>query len=164
MGTILAFILISTIKEAYMRSFVMVLVFASFFLMPAISLSTDTAGTQEVESHVFTKFTENNLFIVEIRLSGKNLLVGQNSAALFLFDDKRNSVSGAEVRILPVITAHGESTSLRPFVQEKSDGLYSVKNLYIDIEGNWTLKIMIRKGEISDNVSFDFPGVKRRTL
>ena len=146
-----------------MRSFVMVLVVASFFLIPAVSLGTDTAGTQEVESHIFTKFTENNLFLVEIRLSGKNLLVGQNSAVLFLFDDKRNSISGAEVRVLPVITAHGESTSLRPFVQEKSDGLYSVENLYIDMEGNWTLKIMVRKGEISDNVSFDFPGVKRRT-
>jgi hypothetical protein len=141
----------------------MVLVVSSFFLIPAVSLGTDTAATQEVESHIFTKFTENNFFLVEIRLFGKNLVVGQNSAMLCLSDEKQNSVGGAEVRILPVITAHGESTSLRPFVQEKSDGLYSVENLYIDMEGNWTLKIMVRKGEISDNVSFDFPGVKRRT-
>lgn len=145
-----------------MRSFVTVLFVASFFLMPAVSMSAET-GSQEVETYYFTKFTENNLFLVEIRLFRKNLVVGQNSAMFFLSDEKQNSVSGAEVRILPVITAHGESTSLRPFVQEKSDGFYSVENLYIDMEGNWTLKIMVRKGEISDNVSFDFPGVKRRT-
>ncbi|MDQ7787412.1 MAG: FixH family protein [Thermodesulfovibrionales bacterium] len=144
-----------------MRSFIMVLVICSFFLPTAISLSAGT-GSPEEPSVVLTKPTENKLFTVEIRLSRKNLVVGQNSATLFLCDDKQNSINGAEVRVLPVITAHGESTSPRPFVQEKSDGNYSVENLYIDMEGNWTLKIMIRKDGISDNVSFDFPGVKRR--
>lgn len=145
-----------------MRSFIIVLVVCSFFLPTAASLSAGPVSSEE-SSFVLTKATENKLFAVEIRLSRNNLVVGQNSATLLISDEKQNSVSGAEVRVLPVITAHGESTSLRPFVQEKSDGRYSVENLYIDMEGNWTLKIMIRKGEISDNVSFDFPGVKRRT-
>lgn len=145
-----------------MRSFIIVLVVCSFFLPTAASLSAGPVSSEE-SSFVLTKATENKLFAVEIRLSRNNLVVGQNSATLLISDEKENSVSGAEVRVLPVITAHGESTSLRPFVQEKSDGRYSVENLYIDMEGNWTLKIMIRKGEISDNVSFDFPGVKRRT-
>jgi len=145
-----------------MRSFIIVLFVCSFFLPTAVSLSAGP-GSPEEPSVVFTNPTENKLFIVEIRLSGNNLVVGQNSATLLISDDRQNCVTGAEVRVLPVITAHGESTSLRPFVQEKSDGLYSVKNLYIDIEGNWTVKIMVRKGEITDNVSFDFPGVKRRT-
>jgi hypothetical protein len=145
-----------------MRVFIVVFVFCSFFFTTAFSLSAGTASPGE-PSVILTKPTEKKLFTVEMRLSGKNLVVGQNSATLFLCDDQQNSVSGAEVRVLPVITAHGESTSLRPFVQEKSGGLYSVENLYIDMEGNWTVKVMIRKDEISDSVSFDFPGVKRRT-
>lgn len=145
-----------------MRLFIIVLVVCSFFLSPAVSLSAGLVSSGE-SSVVLTKPTEKKLFIVEIRLLGKSLVVGKNSATIMLCDDKQMSVSGAEVRVLPVITAHGESTSLRPFVQEKSDGLYSVENLYIDMEGNWTVKVMIRKDEISDSVSFDFPGVKRRT-
>lgn len=146
-----------------MRSFIIiVLVVCSFFFTTAVSLNAGTASPEE-PSAVLTKPTEKKLFTVEIRLTGKNLVVGQNRATLFLSDVKQNSVSGAEVRVLPVITAHGESTSLRPVVQEISDGLYSIENLYIDMEGNWTVKVMIQKDDISDSVSFDFPGVKRRT-
>ncbi|MFZ5906619.1 MAG: FixH family protein [Nitrospirota bacterium] len=145
-----------------MKSFIVVLGIASLLLMHAVGMSAEF-GSPGAGPYYFTKFTGKNLFLIEIRLAGKNLLVGQNSATIFLTDDHRNIVSGAEVRVLPVMTAHGESTSLRPFVQEISDGLYAVENLYIDIEGNWTVKVTVRKDEISDSVSFDFPGVKRRT-
>ncbi|MEW6587427.1 MAG: hypothetical protein AB1442_17695, partial [Nitrospirota bacterium] len=120
------------------------------------------AGTDIKKPPILTEATENGLFTVELRLEGESLFVGRNYATLFISDGKKNAVTGARVGLLPVVTAHGDSTLLKPVVREKSDGLYSVEDLYIENEGNWTLRVTVKTGEISDTASFHFSNVKRR--
>jgi len=112
-------------------------------------------------SYSKSETTEKKLFNVKMILRDKRLKVGNNNLDILLSDEKGNNVLDAIIRIFPFISDHGESTLIKPTVTEKGNGLYSVENVYITIEGHWVLKVYIRKDNSEDSALFDFPHVKR---
>jgi hypothetical protein len=116
-----------------------------------------TFAAGENLSQVSTK----GLFKVEMLIPGKNLKIGKNNAEILVRDKDGKEVKGARVTALPLVYRHGESTLIKPRVTEKTPGRYSIENIYIETPGHWELKITIRKGKNEDNVTFDFPEVKR---
>jgi hypothetical protein len=109
-----------------------------------------------------SKMTDKKAFNVALKLEGKNLAIGNNSAEILVKDTKGNPVTGAYVYVKPHVARHGESTFVKPIVTEKGEGLYNVKNIYLDTQGDWILKVRVRKDDKDDSATFDFPGVKRR--
>jgi hypothetical protein len=109
-----------------------------------------------------SQMTDKKLFHVEVTVEGKNLAIGKNSADIVVKDTNGNPVTGAYIYVKPHVARHGESTFVKPLVTEKGEGLYNVKNIYLDTQGDWILKVRVRKGDKDDSATFDFPGVKRR--
>lgn len=109
-----------------------------------------------------SRITEKGIFKVDIALDGNKLVVGKNTAEVTVKDKEDKPLTGARLTVRAHVANHGESTFIKPSVTEKGSGLYYVENVYIDAEGNWELKITIRKDDSTDIAVFDFPGVKRR--
>jgi len=106
--------------------------------------------------------TAKGMFNVELKLERAKLSVGKNTADVTIRDKHEKPVTGARLTIRPHVARHGETSIIRPSVTEKGDGVYSVKNIYIDMPGDWELKVTVRKAEAEDSAVFDFPGVKKR--
>ena len=108
-----------------------------------------------------SQVSSKGLFKVEMLIPGKNLKVGKNNAEILIRDKGSKEVKGARVTALPFIYQHGESTLIKPKVIEKAKGHYTIENIYIEMPGHWVLKITIRKDDMEDSATFDFPEVKR---
>jgi hypothetical protein len=105
--------------------------------------------------------SKESLYRVEMAIEGQNLKVGANRAVLVILDREGKPVTGALVRVLPLVHRHGETALMRPRVTEKDPGHYQVENIYIEMEGHWVLKVSMKIGSAEEEVVFDFPGVKR---
>jgi hypothetical protein len=142
-----------------MKSKCFIVVLFMFFAL----LSPAFAGHAPKESgDSLSKTTDKNMFHLEVTVEGKNLAIGNNSADILVKDTNGKPVTGAYVYVKPHVARHGESTFVKPLVTEKGEGLYNVKNIYLDAQGDWILKVRVRKGDKDDSATFDFPGVKRR--
>jgi len=139
------------------KSFIAILFMFFALLSPAFA---GHAAKEGVGS--FTKTTEKGMFTVELNLEREKLSVGKNTADVTIRDNHKKAVTGARLTIRPHVARHGETSIIRPSVTEKGDGIYHVENIYIDMLGDWELKVTVRKDDTEDSVVFDFPGVQKR--
>src|SRR5208337_263213 len=80
---------------------------------------------------------------------------------IVIHDKSDKDVAGADVRIVPWMPDMGHGVFEKPLVIERGGGIYSVENIILIMEGRWQLRLKIKKDNTEDNVTFDFPDVKR---
>lgn len=139
------------------KSFIFVLLMFFALLSPAFAGQTTKGGECSLK-----ETTAKGMFNVELKLDRAELSVGKNTADVTIRDKHEKPVTGARLTIRPHVARHGETSIIRPSVTEKGDGVYGVKNIYIDMPGDWELKVTVRKAGEEDSAVFDFPGVKKR--
>jgi hypothetical protein len=107
-----------------------------------------------------TKITEKGLFNVEMRYKGE-IKEGRNVADLMIRDLGGSPLEGAKIEVSPWMPEMGHGVPFVPKVTEKGGGLYNIV-FHFTMTGLWELKMVIRKGEVEDNVVFEFPDVKEK--
>jgi hypothetical protein len=127
------------------------------FLAPALAGDAPQEKTAPLQ-----KTTAQGMFHVKMTLETNKLSVGKNSALVTVMDKQGKPVTGTRLTVRPHVARHGETSLMKPTVVEKSDGVYQVRNIYIDMPGDWELKVTVRKNDTEDSAVFEFPGVKRR--
>ena len=136
--------------------------FVALFAFFALISSAFAVDAPDGSAGPLSKMTDGKMFNVEVKLERENLVIGNNSAEILVKDADGNPVTGAYIYVKPHVARHGESTFVKPLVVEKGEGLYNAKNIYLDTQGDWILKVRVRKDDKDDSATFDFPGVKRR--
>jgi hypothetical protein len=107
-----------------------------------------------------TKSTEKGLFSVDMLYKGE-IRNGRNVADLRIRDSEGKPLEGAEIEVTPWMPEMGHGVPYVPTVTEKGGGLYNVV-FHFTMTGRWELKMAIRKGDVEDNVVFEFPDVKEK--
>jgi hypothetical protein len=107
-----------------------------------------------------TKITEKGLFNVEMRYKGE-IKKGRNVADLMIRDLGGKPLEGAKIEVSPWMPEMGHGVPFVPKVTEKGGGLYNIV-FHFTMTGMWELKMVITKGEVEDNVVFEFPDVKEK--
>ena len=111
--------------------------------------------------HSLFKMTDKGLYSVEVVIKDKDLKVGVNTLDIIVHDKSDKDVAGAEIKMVPWMPEMGHGVFEKPVVKERGGGTYSVENVILIMEGRWELKLKIKKNNAEDNVTFDFPDVKR---
>lgn len=111
--------------------------------------------------HSLFKMTDNGLYSVEMVIKDKELKVGVNSFDIIVHDKNDKDVAGAIVKVVPWMPEMGHGVFEKPVVKERGGGVYSVEDVILIMEGQWELRLNIKKDGAEDNVVFDFPDVKR---
>ncbi len=146
-----------------MRTFLLV---AAAVLFPFVAFATHQGDsetgqhTKHYEQSLF-KMTENGLYSVEMVIKDKYLKVGVNTFDIIVHNKSDKDVVGAEIKVVPWMPEMGHGVFEKPVVKERGGGTYSVENVILIMEGHWQLRLRIKKNNVEDNVTFDFPDVKR---
>jgi len=106
-----------------------------------------------------TRTTDKGLFHIKLSSNEGLLKYGRNAVDVYVTDDKGRGVENAQIEITPWMPEHGHGTIWPPVVIEQEKGLYRTVIPLIMI-GHWELKIRIRKGDLQDGTTFDFPDVR----
>jgi len=86
--------------------------------------------------------------------------VGVNTFDIVVHDKSGKDVTGAEIKVVPWMPEMGHGVFEKPVVKERGGGAYSVENVILIMGGRWELRLKIKKNNVEDNVTFDFPDVK----
>jgi len=141
------------------------IVFLLALLFPSLGFAHHTdppsAGsyTKHYEQSLF-KVTEKGLFSVEMVIKEKELKVGVNTLDIIVHDKNDKDVAGAAVTVTPWMPEMGHGVFEQPVVTERGGGLYSIENIILIMGGRWELRIKIKREDVEDSVTFDFPDVK----
>jgi len=106
------------------------------------------------------RFTEKEMFGVELVIPNERLSTGINEFDLIVHDIQHGDIEGATVTVTPWMPEMGHGSFSPNEVTEKGGGLYSVSNLVMVMGGHWELRIDIKKGDMEDRVVFDFPFIR----
>jgi len=130
--------------------------------MTMTSMSQQEVAQPEVTKHYeqsLVKWTDNDLFSIEMVIPEKNLRMGNNSLEIIVHDKNDKDVPGAEVTVAPWMPAMGHGVMEKPQVMERGGGLYSVTNIVLSMTGHWQLQIKVAKDGMEDSAAFEFPEV-----
>ncbi len=104
--------------------------------------------------------TEKGLYSVEMSIPDKRLGVGVNTVDIIIHDKKDMDVTGADITVTPWMPEMGHGVFEDPAVVEKGNGLYTVENIVLVMDGHWEIRINIKNGDAEDKVVFDFPYIR----
>jgi hypothetical protein len=121
--------------------------------------SSSGPQTKHYEQSLF-KVTGKGLFSVEMVIKEKELKVGVNTLDIIVHDKNDKDVVGAVVTLIPWMPEMGHGVYEKPVVRERGGGLYSAENIILIMGGRWELRMKIKRGDVEDSVTFDFPDVK----
>ena len=122
------------------------------FIMTCLVLS---AGC----SSEVAKNTDKGLFHIKLSSSEELLRNGRNEVVVRVTDNKGQAVDHAEIEIAPWMPEHRHGAMWPPATIEEGKGLYR-SVIALTMPGHWELKVTVRKGDLSDSTTFDFPNVK----
>jgi hypothetical protein len=105
------------------------------------------------------KTTDKGLFHIKLSSTGELLKFGRNEVVLRVTDDKGRGVEHAQIEIVPWMPEHRHGAMWPPATIERENGLYR-SVIALTMPGHWELKVTVRKGDLADNTTFDFPNVK----
>ena len=146
-----------------MRFFAL-LMSALLFPVAAFALHTGHSETGQQTKHYeqsLFKMSDRGLYSVEIVVKDKFLKVGVNTLDIIVHDKNDKDVVGADIKVIPWMPDMGHGVFEKPAVKERGGGLYSVENVILIMEGRWELKFRIGKNNSEDNVTFEFPDIKK---
>jgi hypothetical protein len=102
---------------------------------------------------------DKGIFSVEILMDDSEYpQLGKDVVGLVIHDKQDEDVAGAEIRITTVMQ-DGQTGTDAPVVKEKGEGLYTVSGLNLKREGRWEIRISVKKKNLEDSASFNFPDV-----
>ena len=107
-----------------------------------------------------TKFTDNNLYSLELVVPDKQLKMGVNTVEIIVHHATGGDVAQAELAVTPWMPSMGHGVLQKPVVTERGGGLYSVDNVVLSMTGHWQLQVKVAKDNKEDTAVFDFPEVK----
>jgi hypothetical protein len=151
-------------NEVHMIKSIILTILAILFPVAAFAMHTDHAETAQPTKHYeqsLFRTSDHGLFSVEVVAKDKNLNVGVNSFDIIVHDKDNKDVAGADIKVAPWMPDMGHGVFEKPVVKERGGGIYTVENVILIMEGRWELKMHIRKNGMEDDVTFDFPDVKR---
>jgi len=154
---------ISRSEGTVMRTILLV-IFAMLFPFVAFATNSGQSETAQHTKHYeqsLFKMTEHGLYSVEMVIKDKDLKVGVNSFDIIVHDKNDKDVPGAEITVAPWMPEMGHGVFEKPVVKERGGGAYSGGDVILIMEGHWQLRLKIKRNNIEDNVTFDFPDVKR---
>jgi len=142
---------------------IFLVVFMTFFLFAGCATNgtsqspgvAKTKFTKHFDDSLF-KITEKELFSVEIITDKKALEIDKNTAGIIIHDRKDTDVEGADIRVTRWLPKNSQGSEETMKVREKGNGLYVIEKLNLLMEGNWELRVKIKKGAIEDSVTFHF--------
>lgn len=105
----------------------------------------------------FVKMTAKGLYAVQMVIKDKDMQVGVNTFDIVVHDKSGKDVTGAEIKVVPWMPEMGHGVFEKPVVKESGGGTYSVENVVLIMEGRWELRLMIKKDNAEDNVTFAVP-------
>ena len=142
--------------------------FISALLFPMVVFAANSGysetgqNTKHYDQSLF-KMSDHGLYSVEMVIKDKDLKVGVNTFDIIVHDKSNKDVAGADIKVVPWMPDMGHGVFEKPVVKERGGGTYSVENVILIMEGRWELKLKINKNNTEDDVTFDFPDVKRST-
>lgn len=122
--------------------------------------SKEMLFTKHFNDSLFT-MTENGEFSVEILPDEREYRIGKDVIGIVIHNRHDEDVEGAKISIS--LEPAGDNTQ-EPVIRDKGDGLYTVKNLPLQREGEWKLIIRINRKKIEDSAVFSFPAALSRPL
>ncbi len=133
--------------------------------VPCAAAGSDTSS----EETLFTKhfndslfmITENGEFSVEILPDEREYRIGKDVIGIVIHNRHDEDVEGAKISIS--FEPAGDNTQ-EPVIRDKGDGLYTVKNLSLQREGEWKMIIRINRKKVEDSAMFSFPAALSRPL
>ncbi len=126
----------------------------TIILFAASILIISTACAKEI-----VETTGKGLFQVTLSSRGEILRYGRNDVVVLVTDPKGQPVEHATIDIVPWMPEHNHGTMWPPSTIEQGKGIYR-SVIALNMTGHWQLKVTVRKGDIEDSVTFDFPDVK----
>jgi protein SCO1/2 len=103
------------------------------------------------------KVTEKGLFTIAVAFNGRELAQGANSLTLIIRDKREGYVTGAQVAVTPWLPAGGHGVWEKPVVTDRGEGYYRVENVVLARNGQWDLRVSVRRGTEEDRAVFSFP-------
>lgn len=117
-------------------------------------------GPQKHYKESSFKTTDKGLFGVELLVQGNQLTTGTNKIDIIIHNRDNRDVPGAELTVTPWMPSMGHGVFGKTTVKERGGGMYSVENVDLIMGGHWELKIRVKKGDLEDEATFDFPDVR----
>jgi hypothetical protein len=105
------------------------------------------------------KTADKGLFHITLSSQGELLKNGRNEVVVRVTDNRDQAVEHAEIDIVPWMPEHNHGAMWPPATIEQGKGLYR-SVIALTMSGHWELKVTVRKADISDSTTFDFPDVK----
>jgi hypothetical protein len=105
------------------------------------------------------KTTDKGSFHIKLSSTEELLKFGRNEVVVLVTDNKGQGVENAQIEIVPWMPEHRHGAMWPPASIEQGNGLYR-SVIALTMTGHWELKITVRKGELADIATFDFPNVK----
>ena len=92
---------------------------------------------------------------VAVRTSPQPPVKGVNAVQFRITDAAGVAVDGAGVVVVPWMPSHGHGTSVRPLVEAEGDGVYTITNVYLYMDGQWQLRstLSLQAGDAPDSVT-----------
>jgi hypothetical protein len=113
---------------------------------------------QHYEDTLFAA-SEKGHFSVEAILPDEGPEMGVNKIDLIIHDKNNRDVPGAEITVIPWMPSMDHGIVDKPIVSERGGGLYAISNVVFNMTGEWELRVRIRAGKITDNVTLQLPAV-----
>jgi hypothetical protein len=140
-----------------------VIVVAVLFLSSALSAARDEGDGRKMQ---FTKHFNNTLFAIaekgqvsiEVLLDETEYKIGKDAIGIVVHDSRDEDVEDAKLEV----TVTGAAGPLS--VKEKGGGLYTVPAGALPGQGQWELKVSVRKKKIDDFAVFFFPEATKAKL
>ena len=104
---------------------------------------------------IVSKHTTNQMFMLKLDF-GVKLVKGMNSFTLTLMNHDGKAVSGAQIEVIPFMTAHNHGSSAKPVVTTQGGGKYLVENVVFQMMGEWDMTIKVSQGKMSDELKLTF--------
>ncbi|MHB8882832.1 MAG: SCO family protein [Thermodesulfovibrionales bacterium] len=137
------------------------LFFSGVLLMTLALVSLDSGpeaaqkGQQEKDSLVRT--TGSGQFEISLSVTNRVLSIGPNSIDLVIRDRQNRKVTGAEITVTPWLPAGGHGVWEKPVITDRGGGNYHADNVVIARNGQWDLRILVKKGGDSGGAVFSIP-------
>ncbi len=129
--------------------------------LPAVGCGEgDAGGNDGADQEVFS-VSDSGHFEARMVLRPNPPVVGDNELMLYLGSTESmsccsgESVSGAELTVVPWMPGHGHGSPKTPEVIEEGDGTYLVTNLFYSMPGHWELQIDVVDEHFADTFVVD---------
>ena len=150
-------------KKAAILLLSIFIVFGIFCVRHSAHAADKSKFTKHFNESLFN-ITDNGLFSVEILMDDREYAkLGKGVIGILIHDQYDKDMAGVDIEITAVMP-NGKVSTDAPTVKDKGKGLYTVSGINLEKEGQWELKISLKKKTSKDSTSFLFPNVLNKRM